>query len=506
MRVLYVCTELFPLLKTGGLGDVSAGLPPALRSLGCDVRLLLPAFPAINRSVDSSQSVAGLPKGSTPWGHAPSLPPVDLVLARLKGLEDPAYLMQSNALYGRLGNPYLGPDGKEWGDNALRFAALGWAAASLGQGLDPHWVPDIIHCHDWHAGLAPAYVRAFADAGNETPATVFTIHNLAYQGLFPKTDLPQLGLPGTQFGVDGIEFFGQVSFMKAAIQFADRITTVSPTYAREILTPSQGCGLDGLLRARSKQLSGILNGVEYPTWNPATDAFVPTHFDIGAMDGKVDAKKNLQALFGLESRPGALVFGVASRLTAQKGLHLLPLVLEELVSRGGQLALLGQGDAHLEQVFVDAALRYPGQVGVHIGYEEVTAHAIVAGADVILMPSAFEPCGLTQLYGLRYGALPLVRRVGGMADTVVDCTLENLDDGTATGFVFDEFSAQGLRAAVRRAFALSTRPQWWRAVQHKGMALRFDWIASAQHYLAIFQSLRPGATSGKSLLPVSVST
>jgi starch synthase len=201
-----------------------------------------------------------------------------------------------------------------------------------------------------------------------------------------------------------------------------------------------------------------------------------------------------------------LVFGVASRLTAQKGLHLLPLVLEELVSRGGQLALLGQGDAHLEQEFVDAALRYPGQVGVHIGYEEVTAHAIVAGADVMLMPSAFEPCGLTQLYGLRYGALPLVRRVGGMADTVVDCTLENLDDGSATGFVFDDFSAQGLQGAVRRAFSLSARPEWWRAVQQRGMALRFDWIASAQHYLAIFQSLRPGAASGKNLLPGSVST
>lgn len=496
MKVLYVCAELFPFLKTGGLADVGAGLPPALLALGCDVRILMPAFPAIARAATSTRLVSLLPDGQMPWGRAPALPAADVALATLPGLALPLYLVQAPALYERAGNPYLGPDGKEWGDNALRFAALGWAAATLGQGLDPDWVPDVIHCHDWHTGLAPAYGRAFADAGHATPSTVFTIHNLAYQGLFPKAVFPQLGLPAACFGIDGLEFFGQISFIKAAITYADRITTVSPTYAREIMSGPRGCGLDGLLRQRANLVSGILNGVDYQVWSPATDALLPTQYDADTLTDKSIAKRALQAELGLEKRASALVFGVVSRLTEQKGLHLLPPLMAELVQRGGQLALLGQGDAALEQAFVDAAIRYPGQVGVRIGYDEATAHAVVAGADVILVPSAFEPCGLTQLYGLRYGTLPLVRRVGGLADTVVDCTLENLDDGSATGFVFDDPGAQGLFSALRRAFVLFRRPDEWAAVQRRGMGLRFDWLASARHYLAMYQSLRAGAKSG----------
>jgi starch synthase len=493
MKVLYVCTELFPFLKTGGLADVGAGLPPALQALGCEVRLLLPAFPALASQAVAVRPVALSPGGPTPWGQAPALPAANVALARLPGFELPLYLVQAPALYARAGNPYLGPDGKEWEDNALRFAALGWAAAMLGQGLDPDWVPDIIHGHDWHAGLAPAYVRAFAAAGRATPATVFTIHNLAYQGLFPQAVFAQLGLPASLFGVDGLEFYGQVSFMKAALRYADRVTTVSPTYAREIMTEAQGCGLDGLLRERASQLSGILNGVDYQVWSPATDDVLATPYDVDTLPVKSGAKRALQKSLGLKPRAQALVLGVVSRLTAQKGLHLLPQVLAELVQHGGQLALLGQGDAALEQAFVDAALRYPGQVGVRIGYDEATAHAVMAGADVILLPSAFEPCGLTQLYGLRYGTLPLVRRVGGLADSVVDCTLENLDDGSATGFVFDELSAAALWRAMRRAFVLFRRPVAWAAVQRRGMGLRFDWLNTAQHYLAMYQSLRPGA-------------
>jgi starch synthase len=404
----------------------------------------------------------------------------------------PLYLVQAPALYEREGNPYFGPDGQDWGDNAQRFAALGWAAASLGQGLDPDWVPDVIHCHDWHAGLAPAYVRAFADAGRNTPATVFTIHNLAYQGLFPWNVFPQLGLPADRLNVNGLEFYGQVSFMKAAIQYADHITTVSPTYAHEILDPSQGYGLDGLLRWRTHQLSGILNGVDYEVWSPATDALLPARYDVGSLAGKAVAKRTLQERLGLEQRPDALVFGIVSRLTEQKGLHLLPQVMADLVHGGGQLALLGQGDATLESAFSDAVSRYPGQVGVWRGYDEGMAHAIVAGSDVILVPSMFEPCGLTQLYGLRYGTLPLVRRVGGLADTVVDCTPGNLDGGAATGFVFDELSAAGLLSALHRAFSLFRSPDDWAAVQKRGMQLRFDWATSARHFLAVYQSLRPG--------------
>lgn len=493
MKVLYVCTELFPFLKTGGLADVSAGLAPALQAVGCEVRLLLPAFPAIANQALSTRPIASLPAGPMPWGLAPVLPPASLTLATLPGLELPVYLVQAPALYDRPGNPYLGPDGKDWSDNAIRFAALGWAGATLGQGLDPHWRPDVIHCHDWHSGLTPAYVRAFATAKQTTPATVFTIHNLAYQGLFAAAEITRLGLPRSWFDINGFEFFGKVSFMKAALRYADRITTVSPTYAREISSEAQGCGLDGLLRERANSLSGILNGVDDLIWNPATDALLPAPYDEHKLQGKTLAKHALQTKFGLEPRANALVFGAVSRLTEQKGLHLLPQVLADMVQRGGQLALLGQGDVALERAFVDAAIRYPGQVGVRIGYDEVTAHAVIAGADVILVPSEFEPCGLTQLYGLRYGTLPLVRRVGGLADTVVDCTLENLDEGSATGFVFDELSPAGLLSAVRRAFVLFRRPDEWSAVQQRGMGLRFDWLASAQHYLAMYQTLRPGA-------------
>lgn len=487
MKVLYVCTELYPFVKTGGLADVSAGLPPALQALGCEVRLLMPAFPAIAQPAAGLRPVAVLPVGAMPWGAAPALPPSRVALATLPGFDLPLYLVQCPSLFERPGNPYLGPDGKDWSDNALRFSALGWAAATLGQRLDPGWQPDVIHCHDWHSGLAPAYMRAFAVANRATPTSVFTIHNLAYQGLFPASAFASLGLPRAWFDIAGVEFFGQVSFMKAALQYADQITTVSPTYAREIMTASQGCGLDGLLRERSDALSGILNGVDYAVWSPATDALLPEHYDVDSLPGKAIVKRRLQIDFRLEARPTALVLGVVSRLTEQKGLHLLPEVMAELVQRGGQLVLLGQGDAALEQVFVAASRQYPGQVGVCLGYNEATAHRIIAGADVMVLPSMFEPCGLTQLYGLRYGTLPLVRRVGGLADSVVDCSPEHLEAGTATGFVFDSFTADGLLGALRRAFVLFRRPADWSAVQRRGMQLRFDWTTAARHYLAVYR-------------------
>jgi starch synthase len=489
---LYVCSELYPFLKTGGLADVSAGLPPALRAAGCDVRLLLPAFPAIASQAISLRSVAALPAGTTRWGSAsPELPIAEIYLATLPELDEAVYLLHAPDLYDRPGNPYLDAHGKDWGDNAQRFAALGWAGASLGQGLDPDWVPDVVHCHDWHAGLTPAYLRAFAEAGQHTPATVFSIHNLAYQGLFPRDVFHRLGLPEHFIGIDGLEFFDKVSFMKAGIQFAERITTVSPTYAQEILSEPQGCGLDGLLRERSHLVSGILNGVDPLVWDPSRDALLPMTYDADTLPNKAVAKRALQLAYGLEPRADALVFGVVSRLTTQKGLHLLPQVLDELVQRGGQIALLGQGDAGLEDALIAATRQYPGQVGVRIGYDEVTAHRVVAGSDVILVPSEFEPCGLTQLYGLRYGTLPLVRRVGGLADTVVDCTPDNLQAGTATGFVFDNLNAYDLRMALQRAFALSQHPQDWAAVQRTGMALRFDWATAAQNYLALYRMLRP---------------
>jgi starch synthase len=360
----------------------------------------------------------------------------------------------------------------------------------MGSGLQP----DVVHCHDWHTGMAPLYLRQMAMPGPPPAGSVFTIHNLAYQGIFPPSLFPQLGLPDYLFGIDGIEFWSQVSFMKAGLQAADRITTVSPTYAREILEPEQGCGLDGLLRARSAVVSGILNGVDYNVWSPSQDGMLAQPYDSDSLEKKREAKGELQRKMGLQLRPDAVVFGVVSRLTEQKGLHLVEALADELVYMGGQLAVLGAGDGPLEQAFLRAAGRQPGQITVEIGYNESLAHAIMAGADVILVPSRFEPCGLTQLYGLRYGTLPLAHEVGGLADTVVDATPENLEAGRATGFLFDhEFTTPGLRAALRRVFELYARPEAWAKVQQAAMRQRFDWAEAAAQYTSLYRSLRPDA-------------
>jgi starch synthase len=494
MRVLYVCTELFPLLKTGGLGDVSGALPPALREAGCDVRVLVPGFPAIRSGVVHSKLAQGSPI-TLPTRYGPDLagrgltqPPV-LQQASLPGSGLATYVLDVPALFNRPGNPYY----DSHGDNGVRFALLGWAAACLGQGLDAQWQPDIVHCNDWHTGLAPLYLRQMAMPGPPAAASVFTIHNLAYQGIFPRTLFPQLGLPDYLFTISGIEFWGQVSFMKAGLQAADRITTVSPAYAREILGIEQGCGLDGLLRGRASVVSGILNGVDYRVWSPSQDEVLAHPYDVDSLELKARAKADLQRKLELQVRPGAMVFGVVSRLTEQKGLHLVEALADELVQMGGQLVVLGTGDAPLEQAFLRAAARHPGQIAVDIGYDEALAHVIMAGCDVILVPSRFEPCGLTQLYGLRYGALPLVHRVGGLADTVVDATPENLQAGRATGFAFDEFSTAALRSALKRAFELHAQPAIWAKLQKTAMRQRFDWGEAAARYVALYRSMKPGA-------------
>ena len=495
MKVLYVCAEVFPLLKTGGLADVSAALPPALQQAGCDVRMLLPGFPAILGGVKnlevSGPSTLRLPNDSGPQHLEHRV--ARIVRAELPGNGLPCYILDAPACFDRPGNPYLDPQGFAWPDNAQRFALLSWAAACLGRGLDALWQPDILHCHDWHTGLAPAYLSQAKGGNGGAAASVFTVHNLAYQGLFPADIFSSLGLADQLFGMDGVEFYGQVSFMKAGLQFADRITTVSPSYAREILTPEQGSGLDGLLRARSAVLSGILNGVDYSVWSPVLDPVLVHAFDWHTVALKKHAKLQLQTQAGLEPDADALVLGVVSRLTEQKGLHLLAAALDDVVRLGGQLALLGGGDVALEQAFLEAAKKYPGRVSVTIGYDEIMSHSIIAGSDVILIPSRFEPCGLTQLYGLRYGTLPLVHRVGGLADTVVEASPAHLLDGTACGFVFDDFSANGLRAALQRAAALKAQPAVWNTVQKQAMQLRFDWRVAAESYVALYRSLKPAA-------------
>lgn len=399
------------------------------------------------------------------------------------------YLLHAPGLLDQPGNPYTDASGQPWPNSAQRFAWLGWAAARLGTGLDATWQPDVVHGHDWHSGLCPAYLHALAQRGQRVPPTVFTIHNLAYQGVFGPDVQTPLGLPANLFALDGLEFHGNVSFMKAGLHYSSWLTTVSPTYAREITQPEQGHGLDGLLRLRQDSLQGILNGVDETVWHPETDALAPPGYSAGNLAGKAVAKANLQAELGLHPDPAALVFVVVSRLTDQKGLHLLPQVVNELVQRGGQLAVLGEGDAAIEHALRVCATQYPGRVALHKGYSEALAHRMVAGGDVIMVPSRFEPCGLTQLYGLRYGTLPLVRAVGGLADTVTDCSLENLADGSASGFVFQQLDADDLARAVRRAFALYAQPAEWQAVQRHAMGLQFDWGRAAQAYATLYARL-----------------
>jgi len=480
MKVLQVCAELFPLIKTGGLADVCGALPAALRARGCDIRVLLPGLPAIRRGVPDAQPLE-------------TVVPVGGGSARLLAgtLPDgtPCYLVDS-PLFDREGNPYSGPDGRAYDDNHRRFALLGRIAAQLAEALDAHWRPQVVHAHDWHAALAPAYLRAAAGRlGRRLAGSVYTVHNLAYQGVFPMAVQPELGLPPDYFGVHGMEFWGQVNFMKAGLVYSDRLTTVSPSYAREIQGVEQGCGLDGVLRERSAQLSGILNGVDPQVWDPAADTHTAAPYDATRLAGKAACRAALQSEFGLSGQKDAPVFGIVSRLTEQKGLPLVLAGLPELLRRGAQLVVLGSGDAPLETSLRDAADAAPSQVGVRFGYDEALAHRIVAGADVILVPSRFEPCGLTQLYGLRYGTLPLVRRVGGLADTVVDSTLENLGDDHATGFVFDAFDAEPYVAAVRRACTLFTRRAEWERVQQRAMAQRFDWDVAAAEYQALYEQV-----------------
>lgn len=507
MKILYVSAELFPLLKTGGLADVSAALPPALLAQGADVRLLLPAFPSVAEGVTPcgkplalpAGSSAGVPPGLGPLAHTAGGPAPWLQAGHITANGQPVWLLEAPGLYRQGRHPYHDDQGQPWTNSAERFAWLGWAAAQLGMGLDPAWAPDVVHGHDWHTGLAFAYLHqlgalrhphAGAHApvpnGKPRPATVFTVHNLAYQGVFGPDVRPRLGLPDALFHMRGLEFHGDVSFMKAGLKYSDAITTVSPTYAREITHPDQGCGLDGVLRHRHRVLHGILNGVDGSVWNPETDPQVQPGYSADDLRGKAQAKARLQQEMGLRTDPAALLCCVVSRLTSQKGLHLIPPVLDDLVARGGQLAVLGAGDRDIEQALGEGQQRHPGHVALRVGYDEALAHRLVAGADVILVPSQYEPCGLTQLYGLRYGTLPLVRAVGGLADTVTDCSLENLHDGSASGFVFHEFSAHGLLTALRRAFALHHRPADWQAVQRHAMAQRFDWGTAARAYLAVY--------------------
>jgi starch synthase len=444
----------------------------------------VPGFPALRNGIAEQQTIATL---TTPFGA------VTLRRGALAESSHPpiaAYLIDAPGLYDRPGNPYADANQQAYPDNDRRFALLGWLAARLAEGLDPDWQAQVIHGHDWHAGLAAAYLKASEwSTGRKLAGSVFTVHNLAYQGTFAAQIFGALALPAPFFGINGVEFHGQVSFLKSGLFYSDKLTTVSPTYAREIQGAEQGCGLDGLLRSRAADLHGILNGVDPDVWSPAIDTAIAAPYSPRSLSGKLKCKTALQTEAGLQVQNDAPLFGVVSRFTEQKGLNLVLAGLPEILRQGGQLILLGSGDAGLQAAFQAAAQAHPHAVALQTGYDEQKSHRIMAGCDVILVPSRFEPCGLTQLYGLMYGSLPLVRNVGGLADTVVDCTLENLADASATGFVFDTFEVAAFNTAVRRAFALYGRKSEWKQVQKRGMQQSFDWDAAARKFLALYEEV-----------------
>ena len=484
MKVLHVGAEVFPLVKTGGLADVLGALPQALIGQGADVRLLLPGLPAFADAVLHQKTVFE-------FGPLFGAARIRLRLGQMPYSHVPAYVIDAPYLYRRDGSPYQASDGSEWGDNLQRFALLGWIGARLAAGeLDPAWIPQVMHAHDWHAAMSCAYVAAHPPT---RAASVYTVHNLAYQGLFPHADFRLLDLPSRFMAHTGLEFHGQLSFMKAGLKYAKRVTTVSPTYSREIATHEFGVGLDGVIRGRGADVSGVLNGVDGQVWNPADDTALPAHYSAAQMAGKARCKQALQRELGLAEKPDVPLFGVVSRLTAQKGLDLVLGALPGLVQRGSQLALQGSGEPGLEAAFREAGRAQPQQVGVRIGYDEAFAHRLIAGADAILVPSRFEPCGLTQLYGLRYGTLPIVRRVGGLADTVVDASAENLQADRATGFVFDAASVAALDAALQRAADVFAKDRsTWEQLQRRAMGQDFSWQGAAAQYLELYRAIAPG--------------
>jgi len=476
LRVLAVASEIYPLVKTGGLADVTGALPGALQAEGIETRTLVPGYQQLLDMLGEADEVLKSPNwyGGSARILSCSVAELDL------------FVLDAPHLFARPGNPYVSSDGVDWPDNARRFAALGRTAAAIGQGAIPAFVPHVVHAHDWQAALAPAFLHYSL---RPRPGSIMTVHNLAYQGKFPLEMLSEIGLPQESFTIDGVEYYGGISFLKAGLQFADRITTVSPTYAREIQEGEAGMGFDGILRARSNVLSGILNGIDISEWDPAADPRITQPFSLTTLADRATNKTALQRRFGLPPSPDAFLLGVVSRLSWQKGLDLLLETLPHVLAEGAQMVLLGSGDSDLQEQFSAAAKSKPQQIGVFIGYDENLAHLIQAGSDALIVPSRFEPCGLTQLCALRYGAIPIVSRVGGLADTVIDANTAAIAENVATGFQFGPVTRPNLTEAIRRAEALFQDKPVWLRMQQNGMTVDVSWHNSARHYADLYRQV-----------------
>ncbi|NEV61923.1 glycogen synthase GlgA [Thiorhodococcus minor] len=478
LSVLLASSEAHPLVKTGGLADVASSLPIALRQLGHDARLALPGYPVAMRQVRQPKTLCEL-----------KVPGCRGNVGIVEGLHPdhdlPVYLVDAPEHFAREGNPYTDLTGRDWGDNADRFMLFCRVIVQIALGLPAtDWRPDVLHCNDWQTGLAPALMHGLP----EHPARVFTIHNLAYQGLFDRATFDRLELPPSLWSLAGIEFHQRMSFIKGGIVFSDRVNTVSPTYANEVRAPRFGCGLDGLLRQIGTRFSGILNGIDYQVWDPASDPLIRQRYDADSFGLKAENKLEIQLELGLPRNEDAFVLGYIGRLVEQKGVDLILAMLPELLQDPRvQLLMVASGDRKTEQALVKIAAEHPRQVGVFVGYDEQRAHRIEAGSDAFLMPSRFEPCGLNQIYSLRYGTPPIVHRTGGLADTVTHATPERLANGTATGFLFDEPRPESLLQAARQAMGLyRDHPDAWRRLATTGMSLDFSWEASASQYLQLY--------------------
>ena len=478
LKVLFATSEIAPLVKTGGLADVSGALPPAIAALGVDVRVLVPGYPQVMQALKTKGRVAALP-------GLPGVPPAQLLASKLpSGLP---LLVIDCAIYDRVGGPYQDAAGRDWPDNDLRFGLLSYTAALLSTPSSPYpWVPDLLHCNDWQTGLAPVYLHYVS---GPKAKTLITVHNLGYQGVFPVESATRLGLPPQALSIDGVEYYGSLSFLKGGLHFADRITTVSPSYAEEIQSEPLGMGLQGLLTRRRDVLVGILNGIDTDAWDPESDPYIERYYNAGRLAAKEDNRKALRARMGLADQADVPLFGTVGRLTEQKGLDVLLQIAPELIELPAQLVVLGAGDAELQAGFAELARGHPGKIAVQIGFDEGLSHQIEAGADLFVMPSRYEPCGLNQLYSQRYGTPPVVHATGGLKDSVVDCNAETLAAKTATGFVFSPLSPETLLAACRRGVETWRNKRVWRQLQKNGMARDFTWEASASRYLELYRGL-----------------
>jgi starch synthase len=482
LQVLFVTSEAFPLIKTGGLADVSGALPKALKNLpdfDGNIKILLPAYNGVLEKLSNVKPLFTMDAlGQTCQLHIGKMPDsnVDVVA------------IENAALYERNGGPYTDSNGVDWSDNALRFGVLSRIASLLVKGHSKlNWQPDLVHCNDWQTGLTPAYMKLVDKLDVKS---IFSIHNMAYQGNFNPIVLNLLELPLQHFKVDGFEFYNQVSFMKAGLYYADHLSTVSPTYAKEIQTEIFGFGFQGLISTRKNEITGILNGIDIEDWNPETDKHLIKHYSSKNIAGKKAVKKELQKTLGLDIDASAPLVGVVSRFVHQKGLDLLPPIIPALISEGCQIVILGSGDQSQEEIFTILHKTYPKAVGVNIGYNEKLSHNIMAGADIFVMPSRFEPCGLNQLYGLKYGTPPIVSATGGLADSVVDSHTESINDNSATGFVIKNVTQVSLLVAIRYAISLWKDQKTWRKIQKNGMQTDVSWSSSANSYLKMYAKVQ----------------